>query len=183
MRLFKLTDNWQIELERPTVAAIPEFEVMLRLNYNKNISGRGDGDNKGQLRKRAKKEFLYIYFMYDYRSEYYPMDEQSRDSQSRESAGLDPKYKISEEMQVAIQRYIDMQDTKAIRLLKSAYKAIDKVQTYFNNVESDKAAEILSNIAKLGSTVEGLRKLLEQVQKDEGTDQAIRGNQELGRNE
>lgn len=177
MELFNLTEDFQIELARPTLAAVPAFAKMLAVRYNVGEPS----DSQGNKRLKARREFLYIYYMCDFRSEYGELDEESQHAQACEAAKLDINFKKSEELEGAINKYLQLQDTRPIKAVKAAWKGIDKVIAFLDSATQDKSKEIIETISNLGKLIEGLAKLETQVKRDLTGDSAIRGKAEVGR--
>jgi len=177
MRLFRLDDDYSVVPEQETVMLIPEFKALWSMKYNANKK-----DSVGRKRYRARKELVYLYFYCDYRSEYSEFSEEERHIASLDAAELPQDYRLSKELQSAKDRYIDIQETRELRLLKSAYDTIDKLRDYFNDVEvtDENATKVLNNLGKIGEALAGIKRLEEQARKYQKGDGAIRGNQETG---
>ncbi len=177
MELFTLTEDWEIELTRPTLMAVSAFAKILTIQYNSGYPS----DSQGSKRLRARHEFLYLYFMYDFRSEFASLDEESRHLQACEAAKLDVKFKPSDSLLGAIDKYTELQDTRSIKAVKAAWKGIDTIISSIESAGPDKAEEIEKRISNLGKLIEGLNKLENQVKKDIQGEGAIRGGSSTGR--
>jgi len=177
MKLFKLDGDYNVHPEKDTVMLIPEFKALWGVAYN-----RGQGDVRGDFKKRGKSELQYLYFSCDYRSEFSELTIEEREEAALDAAGLPQDYKISVQLEAAREKYLFMQETRELKLLQSAYGTIDKLQFYFDEVEiSDSNAKtIIDNLSKLGATLDGLKKLEAQVRKQEAKDGGIRGGGESG---
>lgn len=178
MKLFRLTEDFRVELVQETVALIPEFAEVLTLNYNKS---REFKDADGRKRTRALKEFIYIYFMYDFRSEYIQLDDDARRERALGAAGLDSDYPISSEMQHCIDTYVELQETRELKLIKSAWESIEKIIEYFDNATAADAEAIMKVMGGIGKVVENLKMLEDSVRKQLGKQDTIRGDKEVGR--
>ncbi len=177
MKLFKLNSDYDVEPEKETIMLIPEFAELWKLKYNV-----GPNDSDGRDRKRGIAEIIYLYFFCDYRSEFSELSVSERKEAALNAAGLDGDYKISGTLKGAEQKYLQMQETRELKLLKSAYGTIDKLQAYFDEITIDdkNAKNTLENLSKLGAVLTGLKKLEEQVQKQEQKDGGSRGGAEKG---
>ncbi len=177
MKLFKLDGEYNVLPEKDTVMLIPEFKALWILKYNNQ-----EGDRDGRDRKRGNGEIQYLYFSCDYRSEFSELSLSEREEAALNAAGLYPSYKISKELSAARDKYLFMQETRELKLLQSAYAVIDKLQEYFDEVDIDdsNAKTVIDNISKLGATLQGLKKLEDQVKKQEQKDGGIRGGGEQG---
>jgi hypothetical protein len=178
MRLLRINENFEVIPERETLAIIPEFAELFTLNYNKQ-----EGDVQGRKRERAKAELIYIYFMYDFRSEYANLDEEERHEQSMHAAGFPVDYDISKQLTAAIEKFRELQDTEELKLLRSAYGVATKLRTYFDTVEVDdtNAKSLIDNMSKIGNVLESLKKVEESVKKALSGNKRIRGDQVKGR--
>lgn len=177
MKLFKLNGDYDVVPEKDTIMLIPEFKAMWVMRYNHQ-----DGDLEGRARKRALAEFQFLYFFCDYRSEFSELTVSERREAALNAAGLDPEYKFSSELTLAQEKYFSMQETRELKLLQAAYGVIDKLQVYFDAVDVDdsNAKAVIDNLSKLGATLQGLKKLEEQVRKQEQKDGGTRGSGERG---
>ena len=178
MKLLRVNENYEIVPQKDTLVLIPEFAPLFSLKYN-----IASGDNQGRKRERAKKELAFIYFAYDYRSEYADLDEDERIEQAKNAAGLPPKYKISEQLQTAIDKFIELQDTREIKLMRAAYHAVDKLRDYFEEVVvGDKNAKsLMDNLASLGKLLNSLKQVENNVKRAMKEGSRTRGDQTPGR--
>ena len=177
MKLFKLNAEYDVEPEKDTIMLIPEFAELWKLKYN-----RSERDHDGRKRYRGLSEIVFLYFFCDYRSEFSELTVSERKEAALNGAGLDSSYKISGTLKGAQQKYLEMQETRELKLLKSAYGTIAKLQSYFDEIIIDdkNAKNTLDNLAKLGNVLTGLKKLEEQVRKQEQKDGGTRGSAEKG---
>lgn len=178
MKLLRLNDNYEAEIERETLALIPEFAALFTLNYNK-----ADGDIDGRKRYRARAELTWMYFMYDYRSEYAELPDDERHAQAMAAANLPEDYRISSQLEAAAQKFQSLQNTRELRMLTASRKAADRVEKYLLETEitNNNVKTVKSTIDGIGATIEGLKKLEEQVRKAERADSRTRGDHERGR--
>jgi len=177
MKLFKLDDEYEIEPEQETILLVPEFKVLWSLAYNKQ-----EGDRDGRSRKRGRSELVYLYFYCDYRSEFSELSNEERKEAAMDAAGLDPNHTIGTELRNARDKYLELQETRELKLLNSAYGVVDKLRLYFEQIEvtDTNAKSVVDNLSKLGPVLAGVKKLEEQVRKAQGGDGKIRGSGERG---
>jgi len=177
MKLFKLNENYDVIPEKETVMMVPEFKVLWSMAYNKM-----EGDHIGRHHKRGKAELQYLYFYCDYQSEFSELSDSERKEAAINAAGLPEDYRLSKELLAAEEKYFKMQETRELKLLKSAYGTIDKLRAYFDAVEVDdkNAKGLIDNISKLGQVLDGLEKLESRVRKKEAKVGGIRGTSEKG---
>ena len=122
-----------------------------------------------------------VYFYTDHRSPYAVYDESER--LDKISQGL--KVKFSPKVRGAIDKYKELSETSAVKLLKSARNSVTKLEKYFAtinlNVLDDNgkpiyhAKDLISNLANMAKVVNGLEELEEIVKRHEQKDNPNRG--------
>lgn len=166
MRLFDI-DNGQVVLN-PTSLWIPEFKKLWDRDKSKD-------------KHVAAKEISYIVFLYDYKSPYQAYTEQDREEKIREDYFSDDKTWMPDEaVQAAISRFIEFQSSAALRLLKSTKLAMEAINEFFKTAGPADIDKIVKNAKELGSLVQSLDKLEQQVQKEQLEKNSIRGGQDIG---
>lgn len=189
MKLFTI-ENY-IPVPTDEVYATEAYAKLMTLAYNKQ-----PGDKDGRKRIRGTQELRFIYFCYDYGSEYAEYSEKERKHAALEAAGLDPEYKISKQLQDAIEHYLNLQkQDRSMRLLSSARRMLDELDDYFSvlklvreneegemvPIENADTKTVRDNISSLAKLLEGLDKLEEQVKKNQGQESQFRGDATPGR--
>ena len=118
-------------------------------------------------------ELAAVYYFTDHRSPYavYPLEER------REKIISDLEVKWSPNLDTAIDKYKELTETAAIKLLKSARSSVGKLEKYFEDIDLTlvddngkpifAAKDLVANLAKMGDVVQGLSKLEEIVKKDQ----------------
>lgn len=147
-----LTVNNNVVIPSPYALTIPEFE------------------------KRTVKELAFVYFFVDHRSSYAAYDEEERKEILLKDLGI----KMTTLIEAAVDKYTQLSDTHAIRLLKSARSSVNKLEKYFQNIDLTamdengkllyQAKDLVANLSKIGEVVEGLDRLEELVQKQQAKD-------------
>ena len=147
-----LTVNNNLVIPSPYALTIPEFE------------------------NRTVKELAFVYFFVDHRSSYAAYDEEERKEVLLKDLGI----KMSTAIEAAVDKYTQLSDTHAIRLLKSARSSVNKLEKYFQNIDLTamdengkllyQAKDLVANLSKIGEVVEGLDRLEELVQKQQAKD-------------
>lgn len=147
-----LTVNNNVVIPSPYALTIPEFE------------------------NRTVKELAFVYFFVDHRSSYAAYDEEERKEVLLKDLGI----KMSTAIEAAVDKYTQLSDTHAIRLLKSARSSVNKLEKYFQNIDLTamdengkllyQAKDLVANLSKIGEVVEGLDRLEELVQKQQAKD-------------
>lgn len=147
-----LTVNNNVVIPSPYALTIPEFE------------------------NRTVKELAFVYFFVDHRSSYAAYDDEERKEVLLKDLGI----KMSTAIEAAVDKYTQLSDTHAIRLLKSARSSVNKLEKYFQNIDLTamdengkllyQAKDLVANLSKIGEVVEGLDRLEELVQKQQAKD-------------
>lgn len=176
MKLFILNDKYELEID-PIAYALTPF---------KKIWDRDKSINK----KQAQNELAYIYYMADFKSDFFEIsDKEERSKQIVENLGFkfDPEDQLLKD---AIKFYEERTKTKLIFLLEDAYGAIDKLRDYFKEVDLTfvdgngklihDSTKLLNNIGNLNKVVEGIKALEYQVKKEQQTDKKLRGGRDKG---
>ena len=152
-----LTVNNNVVIPSPYALTIPEFE------------------------KLKVKELAFVYFFVDHRSSYSAYGEEERKEVLMKDLGI----KITPYLKAAVDKYMELSETHAIKLLKAARISVTKLEKYFENIdltEMDEngrliyqAKDLVANLSKMGDVVEGLDKLEELVKKQAEKDNPNRG--------
>lgn len=186
MELFTLNENFYPVVNKPDVFLVKEFKDLFDEGRCKGVKG----DPNGKLKFRAFRELAYIYLMYDWKT---PYSEYST-AERKEAAILDAEMELSwlddPLLLRAADKYQDLQDTRIMRLLNSAYRAVDELRLYFDTLdltERDQygkpmysAKNIMQELSSLGKTVEGLQQLQFMVMKEKEKQNSLRGDAEPG---
>lgn len=118
-------------------------------------------------------ELAAIYYFTDHKSPYVIYPEKEREERLISDLGV----KWSAKLKVAIDKYKELTETSAIKLLKSARSSVGKLEKYFEDIDLTlvddngkpifAAKDLVANLAKMGDVVQGLTKLEEIVKKDQ----------------
>lgn len=167
MRLFDIV-NGVVQMN-PTTLWIPEFKALWDRDKSKD-------------KKKATSEISYIVFMYAYTSPYSGYSEKERERKVKLDCfgKLAEEWKPDEYVKKATKKFLSLQETPTLRLLKAANIALDKIKEYYDNVTPDMANEIIKNTKELGSLVKSLDILTRQVEKEQLENSNVRGGQSIG---
>ena len=130
------------------------------------------------------KELAYVYYMCDHRSPFVAYDGERRKEEIIKSV-FKKKYKISSKIKAACDKYKELTETSAVKLLKAARASVTKLEKYFRDIDLTmiddngrlmfSAKDLVQNLSKMGDVINGLSKLEEQVKKEEQVSNANRG--------
>ena len=134
------------------------------------------------------KELAYIYFMCDHRSAYSVYDWEKRHEEVSESLKIK---KISAQVQGACDKYNELTETSAVKLLKAARESVRKLEVYFRTVDLTMmddngkpifhAKDLINNLEKMAKVVDGLTRLEDIVKKEQQANNPTRGGVEVNK--
>lgn len=176
MRIFVLNEKHELDID-PVAYTLKPF---------KDLWDR----DKSKYKSQAQSELGYIYYMCDYKSDFFEISDKNERS-NQIIKNLDFNIDLTDEkLQEAISFYEVRTKTKLISLLEDAYGAIDKLRDYFREVDllelDDKgktvhdSSKLLNNIGNLNKVVEGIKSLEMQVKKETQVDNSMRGGRQKG---
>jgi len=126
-------------------------------------------------------ELAFVYFFTDHESPYAPYDEDEREEKLEE----DLKVKASAKVRGAIDKYKELSETSAVKLLKAARASVTKLEKYFKTVDLTMlddngkpiyhAKDLVSNLSNMGKVVSSLDELEELVKKQKQRENPNRG--------
>src|SRR5690606_29063145 len=166
--LFKLDEkDFLVDINKEWISTILEFRKILQRD-------RGSpGDSQGRKKLQARREFTYIYHMYDYHSKLKNWDENDKHKEALRQSELPQDFVPDDELKAAIEIYKKLKITEAIRssdsvkgTLVTARKVVDginlKFQKYLNILEGEMdASEIDTTDEDIISRADKLQKIAE----------------------
>lgn len=174
------------DIEGGRVKFTPEF---LAVPHFKRLWDRDKTKNK----HKAYNELSYVVFLCDntLSNPYRSMAETLREQVLKRDILGKEDYKIDKPLQDAIKAFSELKETTSSKLLKSAKIAADKLADYFENkvnfeeVDTNgkpmySARDLASNLGAVGKIIESLKKLEEQVIKEQLDGGSARGGAEIG---
>lgn len=154
MKLFELRD-WNLILSEETYGLIPFKKII-------------DAD-KSKDKELALKELLYLWFFIDVKSDYmYLTDEKERSSEIIKDVGLDKNWKVSKNLQEAIEFYDKMSTTVSSVILKNSLYMANTISNKTKTlVEQDNLS--ISDIEKVGKSLNQMPGIVAALQKLENS--------------
>lgn len=126
-------------------------------------------------------ELSAVYFFTDHRSPYASYDEATR----WEAITQNTKIKLSPKIKGAIDKYKELSETSAVKLLRAARTSVNKLEMYFNDVDLAilddngkpiyQAKDLIANLSNMGKVVNGLEDLEDIVRRQQQKDNPNRG--------
>ena len=184
---FFIYNEGQLELNKAEILLVKEFANIYSLKFNQGETG----DKDGRKRLRAYRLFAYIYLVHSWKSPYSDFSHNERHQAALEDTELDPKILEKEEVQALITKALELQDTRIVKLLKSAHRVVDELRHYFETIDLQErdpvtgkpifaAKDLMANLASLSKTVESLQQLEFLVKKEKEQEKGLRGQAEPG---
>ena len=137
-------------------------------------------------------ELGFIYFMVDHRSPFSIYEWDQRLIEVKNSIfGEKKKWSASPKVLGACDKYEQLIETSAVRLLKAARTSIVKLEKYFRDIDLHlmddhgkpifHAKDLIANLSNMGKVVDGLTRLEEIVKKEEQAANTNRGGIEVNK--
>ena len=133
-------------------------------------------------------ELGYVYFMCDHRSAYAVYEWDKRHEEVIQSLKLKT---VSKKVEIACDKYNELIETSAVKLLKAARESVKKLEAYFRTVDLTlvddngrpifHAKDLVNNLEKMGKVVDGLSRLEDIVKKEEQANNPTRGGVEVNK--
>jgi hypothetical protein len=186
MELFKITEEYDVELNKEWILLIPEFKALLQGDKG------SPGDKDGRKKLKARKQFAYIYFMLDFKSPIESYAFAAKHKEALKYTGLEEKDVSDTKLRDAYDKYelLQIESARALKTLASVRKALDALDEYYNNVDFaqvDKQGKLLHNPKEVANSISTLNKMYDEVDKFENRvreqlreSTTIRGQASLG---
>lgn len=149
--------------------------------------------DKSKDKSKAFNELAYVYHMADYKSIYQNFSEVERSSKIMKDFFKESLWRPDIEVNNAILKYQELQETPSMKLWKAAKKAFSKVEDYYNKVDINerdsrgnivnKITDLSSSIGNLGKMIESLNKLEDQIKKESAKESKVRGGADIADDE
>tara|TARA_R110002074_G_scaffold116259_1_gene247471 strand:- start:1687 stop:2205 length:519 start_codon:yes stop_codon:yes gene_type:complete len=135
-------------------------------------------------RKTSAKELSYVYHMCDHSSPFAVYDVDVRHAEVASSI-FNVNWEPDKYVKAACDKYAELKETHAIKLLKAARSAVNKLKNYFEIIDLTaidengrpiyQAKDLVANLSKMGDVISGLTKLEDLVKKEKQSVSANRG--------
>ena len=168
-------NNGELELNEPHILLFNEF---------------ADIYNAKEGKKWAFRVFKYLWLRYDFKSFYSEMSVVEQERTSRDDCNFNGEDIAEPRIQKAIKKYQSLQESRKLKMLKSARGVLDKMRQFYDDIdlqeEDDKgrlkhdSAKVLNQLATIGKAYSGLDDLELQVKKELEASNGIRGDAEMG---
>ena len=135
-------------------------------------------------RKKGLLELAYVYHLCDHGSPFAAYAADVREAEVAASI-FDVEWNADKVVLAAWDKYNELTETTAVKLLKAARSAVSKLKVYLEIIDLTaidengrpvyNAKDLVANLSKMADVVDGLTKLEDQVKKDEQTNSPNRG--------
>ncbi len=178
MRLFDIDSSYNIVIDPIAYTLIPFKRIWDR--------------DKSKTKSKAKPELAYIYFVADFKSDFFsiPDFEERHKEVKKHLFGGDSKWEPDEVVEDALTFYKKRQETVSSKLLEGALIYAGKIEQFFRDVDlskKDKFGKYISNpkqgndiLKDLGNTISSLKQLQDIVQREQESDNKLRGGRDKG---
>lgn len=165
----------------PQALMIPEFESLWKRDKSKN-------------KETALKEISYVYFLADYKSPYVAsLSPEIIAKTVAKDFIKDENYEPDEKVLAAIHKYRELQITPSMLLLEASLRTVHNLTEYLQNVDLQerdkndkpiyKPNDITGALSKIGSIVESLQKVRDNVEREIMHTAQLRGQRQKGNRE
>jgi hypothetical protein len=144
-----------------------------------------------EFKKLKAQELAFIYFMINHNSPFAVYDWDVRIKEIKISLYGNKEWTPSSKLLSACDKYEQLLETSAVRLLKAARESIVKLEKYFRDIDLTvmddngkpiyHAKDLINNIEKMGKVVDGLTRLEDIVRKEEQAANTNRGGVEVNK--
>jgi uncharacterized protein YfkK (UPF0435 family) len=158
-------------------------------------------DNKGvpspyalsikEFKNLTVNDLAFVYFMVDHRSPFSVYEWDQRLIEVKNSIFGEKKWAPSAKLLGACDKYDQLLETSAVKLLKAARTSIVKLEKYFRDIDLHllddngkpiyHAKDLIANLSKMGNVVDGLTRLEDIVRKEEQAANTNRGGIEVNK--
>lgn len=131
MGLLKMGDDYMVTINEVWISTVPEFLAILQRD-------RGNAkDGPSRFKRKAHRDFTYIYLMHDFDSDLSEMDYDEKEAEACRRTDRQP-WQVQEDqlLQDAIRAFIKIQDNKS-----QAYRTYQKLQS-----ANDRALAFIENL-------------------------------------
>ncbi len=185
-RLFTIDDNYELELNKPWIMMVPEFNEILKKDKG------SPGDYRGEKKTMARKKLGYVYLMHDYQSPFRKMEHFERRDTAMKMTNLTEKDLNDADIPPAEARYkkIQYDSAPALRTLDAITRGMSSMNNYFENVDfnqTDKMGRLLfspmefnKNISEVKKAYESIAEFNKMVEEQLTNAPEVRGEVELG---
>ena len=143
-------------------------------------------------KKRADKEFTYIYLAIDWKSPYSNYSEQERHEAALQDASITEEEWNDPDFRAACRKYRELQNSsRSLKLIKAAEDVVDKITDYFETLDLQerdpisgkpifKTKDVMAELSNVSDVVEQLKALEVLYKREQEQDNGLMGNVEIG---
>lgn len=138
--------------------------------------------DKSKDKIEAYKTMQYIWFYTAYKSPFFQHSGEDRHKLIIEHIIKDSKFKVTKEIQEAINTFDKIQTTPTMKLFRAVQESVVKMEKFFIETEytEENVAKIQKAIVDMPKMQEAVQAALDNCKKEEGKGIKVRGNSTLG---
>lgn len=187
-RLFVVSNDLDIDLNKEWLHLIPEFSIILHRVW------KCEGDADGRKKIMQKKVFGYIWLTIDYGSPLFTWDKDARREEALKMMQLKPGDVDEPRVTAAIQTYerLQLESVPALKALRSMYASLERMNEFLENIDLDAVdkqgkpkhtpASVTRAVKEMNAAYDAVatmeRRVMEQLKSEGGN--TIRGTATLG---
>lgn len=169
MELFKLGQDFLVEIDKDWISTIKEFKAILVRDKG------GKGDTQARKKLQAQKEFTFIFNYCDYRSKFINYSERDKLKAAIKNSELDKDFDLNKdpELLAAVETYKALQTTPSLRLittlnegLHTGHRVVQRIIAYLNT-KLDEIDENDGTLEEKVKTVNGKAFLVDPIKEIE----------------
>ena len=175
-----------LEINDPEILLTKEFGSLWDTERNKCKE-----DKNGTLHLRAKREFKFIWLMYNYRSQYRQFNNKDKFEACVADSDMTSEELKDEMFKKACKKYQELIVTRYHKLLEASNETCDKLTLFLKGIDFDERKadgslifnhkNVMDSLSKVSDVIEDLIKCEKMIEKEnQDKESKIRGDAEKG---
>ena len=139
--------------------------------------------DKSKEKENATNKLKYLWFYIDYESPYFKYPEKEKHEKIISGVLKDTKFKVGEDLKIAIEKYKELNYTPAIETVDAAMTFVKQIQTFFKTVdlsEVKNAKQVTDIFANMPKIIASLNEAKAQAEKEQSANVKVRGGAATG---
>jgi len=139
--------------------------------------------DKSKDKEKATNKLKYLWFYIDYESPYFKYSEKEKHEKILTNVLKDTKFKVDEELKVAMDSYRELNYTPAIETVDSAMTFVKQIQKFFKTVDLNEvknAKQVTDIFANMPKIIASLNEAKAQAEKEQSSNLKVRGGAVTG---
>lgn len=138
--------------------------------------------DKTKEKTTAYNMISYVWYFASFKSPFFQHNNADRHKLIVDHIIRDDKFKVTKELQDAIQVFEKINTTPAMKLFRAVQESINKMEEFFKNVEynEDSITKIQKAIIDMPKMQEAVQSALDNCNKEQSSGNKVRGDAQLG---